>query len=914
MKLNTKYTDVVGSLGTKTINSTVSQQKLGKLWDMLQNPYKNNIGSIIREQSSNMEDAHREAGVTDAIRIQYGKDESGFYISFIDVGIGISTHRMDNIYSVYLESTKEDSNDFIGAFGLGSKSPLSYQDIFYINTRYDGIEYNYMMRKGSDGPAIDLLNSSETTERNGTEIKIYIKNETDLKKFLEETFLQLHYFENVLVDCSSIKPLFQGYYQNIIRDIIAKIENDYTIIEGKHFLLRSNTHFTKLHLSIGNVCYPIDYENLGIDIIFVPVALKFNIGDLEVIQTREDVRYTYEVINAIKEKIELLKEEFVDIYNNKVQDGIAFNDFLDGINLSSIQINLGKNIIDITRFVNGKSNELICPQIIDLNYEFKSLDDLRRFQKYLSTEFLYFTNKINVNKFNKHLLGDAEYSKTFNSAGSISNSQRDIPHLLKRITIQDGSFCSLRKVMVSITALQDSNIIIKNKETSYSVKKNKYIFKELHKDWYYHDTYILNINKNIKFSPYVFRVLYNGFRSTCSNITVKEFEIVYNFILKTIKDSYDNTVKLDYDKITVPDKWWKDNTVKIKGAVEYDRTLLAFDKLDYSLNWDRTGFRYNLQDFLKPHKITKILISKEEQSIYCSNNNDYTKTPLERIIKIINTNGYIGKTNKQSVELYATATRNYDKILKFRDENSNIFTVSEYLSNEKIQMRTLSKLATVLKIRSQINEFNVKTKGHNFSDLKDLFVLFNNKIYQDYLDVIGICDVHYSFINEEQLSSLLKDFDVLDTTHMLYDRELISKFNNVMQCIKESRINLVQKDFNAILYFALHYKPSKYNYCLDNNFYKHKSLDELNELCKKHYDHSYKDLTPEESLSRFIHGLGFNSRYSSFYIDARAQCQIIVARFMIKDQNFNIQLKENTFKVEEEKVEVVVEEVEELNV
>jgi hypothetical protein len=49
MILQNKYTEVQGQLGEKTINSTISQNKLSKLWDMLQNPYKNNIGSIVRE-------------------------------------------------------------------------------------------------------------------------------------------------------------------------------------------------------------------------------------------------------------------------------------------------------------------------------------------------------------------------------------------------------------------------------------------------------------------------------------------------------------------------------------------------------------------------------------------------------------------------------------------------------------------------------------------------------------------------------------------------------------------------------------------------------------------------------------------------------------------------------------------------
>jgi sensor histidine kinase regulating citrate/malate metabolism len=117
MKLETKQIEVLGGFGEKSIQSTISQAKLGKLWDMLQNPYKNNIGSIVREITSNCFDSHTEAQVEDAVRIKLSRDDSNFFISFIDVGIGMSPDRVEQIYSTYLESTKEDSNDFIGAFG-----------------------------------------------------------------------------------------------------------------------------------------------------------------------------------------------------------------------------------------------------------------------------------------------------------------------------------------------------------------------------------------------------------------------------------------------------------------------------------------------------------------------------------------------------------------------------------------------------------------------------------------------------------------------------------------------------------------------------------------------------------------------------------------------------------------------------
>ena len=49
MKLERNAFDIEGGFAIETKKATISQEKLSKLWDMLQNPYKNNIGSIVRE-------------------------------------------------------------------------------------------------------------------------------------------------------------------------------------------------------------------------------------------------------------------------------------------------------------------------------------------------------------------------------------------------------------------------------------------------------------------------------------------------------------------------------------------------------------------------------------------------------------------------------------------------------------------------------------------------------------------------------------------------------------------------------------------------------------------------------------------------------------------------------------------------
>ena len=90
--------------------------------------YSNKIGSIVREVTSNCFDSHREAGIKDDVVILLSKADpltgkSG-KICFKDVGVGLSPDRIKNIYSKYFSSTKRGTNNEIGGFGIGAKSPL----------------------------------------------------------------------------------------------------------------------------------------------------------------------------------------------------------------------------------------------------------------------------------------------------------------------------------------------------------------------------------------------------------------------------------------------------------------------------------------------------------------------------------------------------------------------------------------------------------------------------------------------------------------------------------------------------------------------------------------------------------------------------------------------------------------------
>ncbi len=293
----------------------IDASNMGFMFDIVSNQmYSNPIGSLIRELTSNCFDSHVEAKVTDAcpiVGLDYNVDEQKNFIYFEDFGVGISPDRMKKVYRNYFSSTKRNTNDQIGMFGLGSKSPLSYCNAFNLVTRFEGVEYFYVVHKGQERPRIELIYDKKTTQRNGTKVTVFIEDK-DYSKFISETKKQLSFFKDVY---------FVGFEDD-------GIDNDYRIIEAESFKYRPDFQFSpQLHLCIGDVSYPIDFGLLGIPPIDIPVAVKFNIGEIWVNPQREAVRYLDGVKETILEKIKACLTELTKIYNSQYSE--KEDDFVD---------------------------------------------------------------------------------------------------------------------------------------------------------------------------------------------------------------------------------------------------------------------------------------------------------------------------------------------------------------------------------------------------------------------------------------------------------------------------------------------------------------------------------------------------------------------------------------------------------
>lgn len=271
------------------------------------NIYSNAIGSIVREVTSNCFDSHIEAKVDTPVLLKkwFDGETETHYISFIDYGVGMSPDRIKNIFAVFFESSKRADAEQIGGFGLGSKTPLAYKrstglgegeydNSYNVITNYDGIKYTYLIFEGESSPMIALLYQEETTEHNGTEIRIPVLYK-DLGKFETEVIRQLYYFKNII---------FEGFNSS-------SIVNDYQIIQCENFFYRGTECHSAMHVCLGSVAYPIDYNALELSSgdYAIPLALRFEIGELNVTVSREQLDYNETTIKLLKAKLEAAKEE-----------------------------------------------------------------------------------------------------------------------------------------------------------------------------------------------------------------------------------------------------------------------------------------------------------------------------------------------------------------------------------------------------------------------------------------------------------------------------------------------------------------------------------------------------------------------------------------------------------------------------
>lgn len=260
--------------------------------------YSNKIKAIIRELSTNAWDSHIAAGKHGVPFEVHLPSVLEPWFSVRDFGVGLDSNQVTNVYSTYFESTKTDSNAFVGALGLGSKSPFSYTNNFTITAIKNGTKCIYSAFINDSGvPSVVNMATELSDDVNGVEVKFGVSNRYDYESFRYEAQQVFKWFKD--------KP-------SVIGVPFAHESPEYTdvdIIPGVH-LLGNSSYSVAL---MGNIAYPLNklsepekhFGDLA-KLLTAGLLIEFPIGELDFAASREELSYIPSTINNIKQKLEKL--------------------------------------------------------------------------------------------------------------------------------------------------------------------------------------------------------------------------------------------------------------------------------------------------------------------------------------------------------------------------------------------------------------------------------------------------------------------------------------------------------------------------------------------------------------------------------------------------------------------------------
>jgi len=295
--------------------------------------YKDKITAVLREITTNGIDANVAAGNTDKVIVHLPRPDEP-YFSVKDQGIGLDHEDVMVLYTTYFRSTKTESNDLIGGFGLGSKSPFAYTDQFQVVSIFNGKKRSYAALINSENlPEISLVNEVDTTDRNGLEVYVPV-NSKDIQEFQQKAGRLFFWMK----DQVEVNLTFKWNLEKSS----AFPGSKFTIYDDTRTNSYDQVNLGGVFVKMGSSIYPVDLDQIGA----LPdgptrtlirnkfgsysrraIVFNCNIGEVDLAPSRESLSYDKRtlknLIHVMDAGVEELREKASESILNTDSDFIV---------------------------------------------------------------------------------------------------------------------------------------------------------------------------------------------------------------------------------------------------------------------------------------------------------------------------------------------------------------------------------------------------------------------------------------------------------------------------------------------------------------------------------------------------------------------------------------------------------------
>ena len=277
--------------------------------------YKNPLGAIIRELTTNALESHMVAKTTRKVAIQL---PTAYDQNFIirDFGTGLDDAEVQKYLNTLFSTSKDKDNNLMGGFGLGSKSPLALVDTFNIISIKNGLKNNYSwIKEPGKLPSLVYLDDEEdrnerTKEDDGIKIVIPLGSSTKLSQSSLQSSVEKEARRQLLGFAGKfmfVDNIHTPHYTDL-KDITETVIKEKLVLDLEHVALFKrdpDTYYPDsqtMLIMIGGVNYPFtDSYRTYVRSLFkyfvnaqseYIVCLKAPIGSLELPMSREEILTT----------------------------------------------------------------------------------------------------------------------------------------------------------------------------------------------------------------------------------------------------------------------------------------------------------------------------------------------------------------------------------------------------------------------------------------------------------------------------------------------------------------------------------------------------------------------------------------------------------------------------------------------
>lgn len=222
-------------------------------------------------------------------------------IRFRDYGPGLSEDQVYSLLTTYGESTKANSNEYIGAYGIGSKSPAAVTSNWTVISRFEGVLSEYLVFIDQNGvPSLSKIREA-SDDVSGLEVIIPV---TPNRFYLWTDKIKIAYANY------DVRPNVINYSPTY--------PEKYTTLSGTNWKLHGAVTYgnqvkfitTQREYNFSDsVKHEFEKEDF-MKLLSTSVSVNFPIGSLETSLSREDIQYTRHTVENIRKT---MRQVFSDI-------------------------------------------------------------------------------------------------------------------------------------------------------------------------------------------------------------------------------------------------------------------------------------------------------------------------------------------------------------------------------------------------------------------------------------------------------------------------------------------------------------------------------------------------------------------------------------------------------------------------